>query len=717
MSDVNLWTNGLLLKPPAFARVEPDYQPLIDAGDWDGLENLLMERLDSAPERVELFLPAYRAFVKKRESGRLETMLQLHVDCLTQRQNRPAEIGLLQAVLSFWPECGFARDNLLRHLAAAYHESPHYAMLLKHFKLRESQGLEPLRQFELWLRYDEGRAVYMETKGVGRVREVSPNFGVVRILFESGEQVSLRTDEAERLAQPLPKEHFLARKLTEPGQLRQLAESDPAGLLQQFFASVKRTLSLAELREMLCNIISEDQWSGWWAKARQDRRVTVGTGTKPQISWSETADDAASAIASQFAQAPAHEKLDMLRKHGSRSPQLTATMLAGLTSAANAGLAANPGLSLEIALTLEKYPSVPEATLAFSLTELLRRPDSAQIIAAVKDRLLRRKATQLLAQARQDWPEVYIQLLLTETDTQSLTMIYEALRDHGADGCFEQLIGQTLADPLSSPRFYLWLCREMASRPELKARANWSFLSALLKVLDNSAFRGHQADLRALFDLGEAADYALVNLEQNEARRLLDILVHTTELEEYRRDRLRKEIYLHHPSLQEKKESAFYVTAEAIEKKREEFEKLVRVDIPHNSLEIKRTREYGDLRENFEYHAARARQEMLSSRAKTLHDELISARKIEPANVDTSKISIGTAVTLREAAGPGVPLTIAILGPWDSDPARNILTYTSEAAGRLLGEQVGATVEFNEKSWMVERIEVWREEKSERGSE
>ena len=98
---------------------------------------------------------------------------------------------------------------------------------------------------------------------------------------------------------------------------------------------------------------------------------------------------------------------------------------------------------------------------------------------------------------------------------------------------------------------------------------------------------------------------------------------------------------------------------------------------------------------------------MLSSRAKTMHDELIIARTIEPGTVDVSKISIGTRLYLRPEAGSGEPVTLTILGPWDSDPANNVLSYTSAAAEALLNATKGSTVSFNESSYVVDEISVW----------
>jgi transcription elongation GreA/GreB family factor len=295
-----------------------------------------------------------------------------------------------------------------------------------------------------------------------------------------------------------------------------------------------------------------------------------------------------------------------------------------------------------------------------------------------------------------------------EQDAQSLAFLYDALREKGNAALCDKAVTQALSDPSTAPRLYAWLCREMPSRPELLARANTDFLLGLLRVLGNKAFKGQHAQLRKLFDSGEAADKATASLDAAGAVRVLDALNRDSGLEDYRKDRLREHIFSRHPHLHGEKKQYVYVTKEKLEEKRDELARLMSVDMPQNSREIQRTREYGDLRENFEYHAARHRQEMLSSRAKSLHDELAVIREIDPAAVDTSKISLGTRVLLADTSAQGEELALTILGPWDSDPAKNILSYTSAAGAALLGALPGATVKFNGKEYVVGKIENWK---------
>jgi|GEM_PF-502103 Uncharacterized N-terminal domain of the transcription elongation factor GreA len=709
--EMPLWETGLLLDSQVSQKRPIEYQLLLDAADFENLENLLMEHLDALPGDIEFYLPAYRSFVKRQQSERALAIFQLHLDCLKARGDLSAEIKLLRAVLEFWPGCGLAREGILANMRTLYATSPNFDRLVKQFKALDAEtDLDMLLQLELWLRYDEGQAVYMPQKGVGRISDVNFTLGVVRAQFEGKEQISLKIDEAQRLVQSLPRSHFLSQKMDHPETLKALAANDPGELLRLLFASVKRPLVLAELRDMLAGIIAEAAWTAWWGRARKDNRLMIGSGTKPLVTWNESAADAAVAIGSRFTQASPLEKLAMMQKHAGRSTDLAADMLQSLVKDANEALSSNQALALEIALTLEKVPLAKDASFSFSPEGLVARADAADVIAGVKDRLMRRKAVQLVAESRDDWPEVYVRLLRTETDAQTLTIMYDMLRGKAGQELFQQMIEHTFSDPPTAPRFYLWLCNELPGRPELKEYANWAFLQSLLRSLDNNLFKGSHANLRKLFDFGEAVDYAIATVDVECAGRLLEALTREGTLEDYRKERLRQEVYQRYPQLHEKKEHVFYVTAEALEKKRVEFEKLIRVDIPHNSQEIQRTREYGDLRENFEYHAARARQEMLSSRAKTLHDQLGFARIIDPGTVNVSKISIGSHVNLRNKDDQNDLVHFIVLGPWDSDPAKNVLSYTSAAGAALLNTPLGADVVFNDKKYTVEKIDVWKKE-------
>jgi transcription elongation GreA/GreB family factor len=117
----------------------------------------------------------------------------------------------------------------------------------------------------------------------------------------------------------------------------------------------------------------------------------------------------------------------------------------------------------------------------------------------------------------------------------------------------------------------------------------------------------------------------------------------------------------------------------------------------------------GDLKENAEYHAAKEHQTMLSATVGTLNKELDGATVIEKGDVDPSKVSFGTIVTLLSNPDAKTE-TYTILGPWESDPGNNVISYLSPFGDKLLGAKAGETLKFtiNERKcdYTVKKIAV-----------
>lgn len=133
------------------------------------------------------------------------------------------------------------------------------------------------------------------------------------------------------------------------------------------------------------------------------------------------------------------------------------------------------------------------------------------------------------------------------------------------------------------------------------------------------------------------------------------------------------------------------VSWSSLEKRKQEYDQLVNVEIPKNSQEIGLAASYGDLRENFEFKAAKEMQSVLLRRRAEMDVALSRARGTNFENPDLSQVSIGTVVTLRDTASGAVE-THSILGAWDGDPAQHILSYQTAMGQALLGRKAGETV-------------------------
>src|SRR3954452_15771060 len=89
-----------------------------------------------------------------------------------------------------------------------------------------------------------------------------------------------------------------------------------------------------------------------------------------------------------------------------------------------------------------------------------------------------------------------------------------------------------------------------------------------------------------------------------------------------------------------------YVTKETFELMKQELHTLRSVDRPAASRAIAEAREKGDLKENAEYDAAKEAQGHLEAKIQRLEADLSNVRILEEGNIDTSKVSILTKVTV-----------------------------------------------------------------------
>jgi transcription elongation GreA/GreB family factor len=144
---------------------------------------------------------------------------------------------------------------------------------------------------------------------------------------------------------------------------------------------------------------------------------------------------------------------------------------------------------------------------------------------------------------------------------------------------------------------------------------------------------------------------------------------------------------------QSQKESNLIVSWESLERRKNEYHELVEKKIPANSKEIAVARSYGDLRENHEYKAAKEMQKLLMRRKAELEVQLVRARGTDFANPRTDIVSIGTVAHTTDLASSQAE-TFTVLGAWDSEPEKGIVSYLSPIAQSLLNRKIGDEVEF-----------------------
>src|SRR6185436_12393092 len=135
-----------------------------------------------------------------------------------------------------------------------------------------------------------------------------------------------------------------------------------------------------------------------------------------------------------------------------------------------------------------------------------------------------------------------------------------------------------------------------------------------------------------------------------------------------------------------------YVTKETLEQMKAELQQLKGVERPAASRAIAEAREKGDLKENAEYDAAKEAQGLLEAKIKQLEGVIATARILDESNIDTSKVSILTKVTVTNM-GTKKKVTYQIVSEKEADLKLGKISVTSPIGKGLLGKSIGDITE------------------------
>jgi transcription elongation GreA/GreB family factor len=696
-------------------------QNLLAKGDFEGIENEWLARLEEEPADLDYFVGVARALAGNSEEKRARLLLEMLDEQL--RQGRwAARLELLRRAGTLLLPADKVHPAIVSTLTYLYGGRSTWKGLAEAVGLHRAthdlpKTWEKVERLESLLAFDVGTVVAMEGKGVGRVVEANLGLESFKVDFERHRGLMVGFKAAAKLLRPLATAHVLRRKLEDPAGLK---AASPPELLRITLQSFDRPLTAGEIREILAGIVSEGQWTSWWGAARKHPQVLAsGGGARQTYTWAESSGDAQDSVWRAFERVEPRRKLELLRREGMRDPALRDRMAASLAEIAAAAAAepargSDPGLAWEIWFGLERAGgfgagggagALPADQLPWSPEALLAARDLGRLFEGIEDRLLRERAYLMAREQRADWTAVYRDAMTRESDPRALDTLAGGLAG-GAPRELDRFVDGLLTQPHRQPAAFAWLAERAAVDEEMRARNPLRLLQQILGSLNRDEFAPYRQRLLALAESGSTVPRLLTHLTEEQAPQAEDAVRRAAAIEPYQREQLLAALELRFQSVRRQVAVPLYAIPESIAAKRAELQHILSVEIPANRKAIAEARAHGDLRENFEYKAARQRHEYLNSRATALNGDLARVRPIETAGVDLSAVRIGTRVHL---VGPGGrERVITLLGPWESRPEEDVLSYESDLGKLLLDKPVGAAVEVGGASWTVRSITPYR---------
>jgi len=136
------------------------------------------------------------------------------------------------------------------------------------------------------------------------------------------------------------------------------------------------------------------------------------------------------------------------------------------------------------------------------------------------------------------------------------------------------------------------------------------------------------------------------------------------------------------------------MTVKGAELLREELKKLKSVDRPEIITAIATAREFGDLKENAEYHAAKEKQSFIEGRISEIESKLSNSEVIDINKLSISnKVVFGSTVTLLNLDNDQI-ITYKIVGEDESDIENGLLSYKSPLSRAMIGKSTDDLVEL-----------------------
>ena len=150
-------------------------------------------------------------------------------------------------------------------------------------------------------------------------------------------------------------------------------------------------------------------------------------------------------------------------------------------------------------------------------------------------------------------------------------------------------------------------------------------------------------------------------------------------------------------------DDGFFSSSKSKNRLIKEYEDIVNVQIPENREALKTARAHGDFRENSEFDAAKERRNQLSRRRNELERDIATTQVMMMSNIAVTDICvIGSTVEIEYSDGE--KSTCYLLGAWDGDPDRHMLSYRSRLGAALLNRKVGEKVEFGDRTCTITKV-------------
>lgn len=568
--------------------------------------------------------------------------------------------------------------------------------------------------------------------GIGKVATWDWLFSKVIIDFQGRAGHTMDLAFAAESLKAIPSAHILARKFTELPKLREMAALHHLDLIKLVLQSTGGKATVDQIQQFLVPEVITEDWKKWWEVAKKEMRkdghfqVPVKKADPVVYQAQETSlkdrliADFRGAKGLKAKIAIGNECLKNFSELGDTSP--IHEVLAGLNADVISHQRTQPALALEAIFLRDELRQA--AGFAGDDTELNPASIWSQVNKpwTILEQVAASKHKRALQSFREANPENWAEILLSGINISSTKLAGEIATLLIQEGKLQNLkehLARLISQHAASSELMLWLAKERSDAfadilgPEV--------FRAMLSAMERDQFNNELKRSNKLGDYIMNDQSLIVELIGSADLEVIKDLTRALQLspcfDDMDKRSLLARIVKTYPAVQSlisgeqsKQETNLLVSWDSLERRKNEYGDLVQKKIPANSKEIAIARSYGDLRENHEYKAAKEMQKVLMRRKSELEQQLVRARGMDFANAKTDQVNLGTRVKVTDLTNSH-PEIFIIMGAWDSDPEKGLISYLTPVGQALLnrkpGEEVDLDFHGSKRRFRIDTIEVF----------
>ena len=718
----------------------------INANNYNACKEIWTKLVQLMPEEFDFFQNLRRKISKQMGDQKTVTLMQELYNYYKDNKKWDTAIIILKQNLEIEPKDSWARKAITDCFRGKYASHSHLDSYIRSSNLEQNYRnvFEAISDFEKHIAFDKGGFVFHRNWGVGIIKSLDSdtltiNFGKVAGIH------NIKLSMAVTALKPLAKDHIWVLKalnyVKEGDQKIPLAEKikkDKEWTLKTIIKSYDNNCDLKTIKNELVRTVTEKdgktkkeygiltsgEWTSWNAAAKKLLETNPIFGVNPNDINMYTVREGnitpAEKLANEFkAQKQFFARVDIFMKFFNdeemdRTNDNFAEMYAYFT-----GFLKNISKITEQVLAsylIVRYVSGQDSRFVYPVKETFADiyshiEDPREIYKELKDSKNTSLKTSFLECIKMlpEWNKEYIRLFPTVLDMK----LINELIDQGFTADVQKLAKtsfEAYKDYRETVLFFFEKCQNLewfkatAIPYEKQLITLINIIELTFREINNhvNTTENKKINKKAtelLFDSEAIFDY-MFSKDESTVKKMYTLIDDIVDIDPSYKSTARNKILEKYPDFKfrvsEEKLSqpkGMIVTAKKLAEKKAEIDNIKNVELETNKKDLADAKAKGDLKENAEYQAAKERKQYLEHTLAKLQEELNRAVIFDPTTSTTAVVSFATEVILHNNL-ENKDEVYTILGPWESDPDNNIISYMSPFGNAILDKKVGDTAKF-----------------------